>query len=152
MYRRAAVWTPIVLIISFTTLFIISNFSISEMRMQPQDEKYNITLLVSNQSIDINPVDIEIRIDNRLAVHANFDSSGVQPSQHNWESFHFQLENGDHTIVISSEKGEARLEKTFEVNSVHTVTIAYWYDASDHRTKSAKFFTFNIVEGSVGLM
>lgn len=120
--------------------------------MLPQDEQGNLSLLISNQSYYINPVDIKVSIDCEVAVREEFDVQGNQLPQHNWQQFRFKLENGKHTIAISSVKGDANFESTFEVTGFHIATIAYWYYPNIRISEPRKYFTFEIRKKPVGYM
>ena len=120
--------------------------------MLNQDKQGNVTFLISNQSIGINPVDIKILIDGQVAIQGHFDVKGDQLSQHNWQKYRFQLKGGKHTIFISSVKGEALLDGNFEVTGSHTVIIAYWYDPNVQRGEQTKFFTLEIRDQPVRIM
>ncbi|MFC1505778.1 hypothetical protein ACFLQ6_01765 [Thermoproteota archaeon] len=120
--------------------------------MLSQNEKGNVILFASNQSLEINVVDIEILIDGKIAVKSEFAVAGNQLPQHNWRQFRFQLERGIHSIVISSKKGNARLEREFRVSGSHTAYIAYWYDMNNQKMSSKKYFTFTISDKSPAYM
>lgn len=120
--------------------------------MLTQDEQGNVTFLISNQSIGINPVDIKILIDGQVAIQGHFDVKGDQLPQHNWQKYRFQLKVGKHTILISSVKGETLLDGNFEVTGSHTVIIAYWYDPNFQRGEQTKFFTLEIRDQPARIM
>lgn len=117
-----------------------------------QDEQGNVTFLVSNQSFDISPVDIEVLIDEQVAIRGEFDVQGDQLPQHNLQQFRFQLEKGKHTIIISSVKGDAQLDREFEVTGSHAVIIIYWYNPNSKRAGPTKFFTMEIRDQLMGFM
>ncbi len=109
--------------------------------MNTQDADGNVTLLVSNQSFDVSPVDIEISIDEQVVVRDKFDVQGDQPPQHNWQQYHLRLDDGPHSLVAKSEKGQAQLHTMFEVAGAHSVAIAYWLNRRSARSKLKGFFT-----------
>ena len=108
--------------------------------MPTQDPHGNVTLLISNQSFDVNPVDIKVSIDGQVVVQDKFDVQGDQPPQHNWQQYHLRLEDGPHSLVAKSKKGQAQLHTTFEVVGRHTLTIAYWHGRSA-KSKPEEYFT-----------
>jgi len=118
----------------------------------PQNEKGNLSIHVSNQSYDINTVDINVLIDDKIAIHDDFDVKGNQTPQHNWQQYRFQLENGEHKIIISSLKGNAKFENTFEISGSHVVIIAYWYDPKIQRIAHKKYFTVEFRDKSIAYM
>lgn len=109
--------------------------------MTKQDMNANITLLASNQSFDVNPVDIEILIDGRVVVQDEFNVEGDQPPQHNWQQYQLRLDDGSHSLVAKSDKGQAQLKTTFKIPGVQTITVAYWYGRRSARSKSKGYFT-----------
>jgi hypothetical protein len=109
--------------------------------MTRQDTHDNVTLLVSNQSFDVNPVDIKVSIDGKTIVKDKFDVQGEQPPQHNWRQYHLRLEDGPHSLVAESKKGRAQLQTPFEVAGQHTILIAYWHGRRSARGKSEGYFT-----------
>jgi hypothetical protein len=120
--------------------------------MTTQKVDSNVTLLVSNQSFDINPIDIEISIDEDVVVQDEFDVQGDQPPQHNWQQYHLCLDDGQHSLVAKSEKGQAQLHTMLEVAGACTLTIAYWYDRRSAGSKPNGFFTVECGPGQVGTM
>jgi len=110
----------------------------------PQDSKGNFILYVSNQSFAINPVDIAILIDGKLAVSDHFEVK----DQHNWIQYQFLLNNGEHTIEITSKKGKAALKQTFEIKGKHWACVDYWY--YPHDKDHNKIFTFDIQDVPMG--
>ncbi|TET31589.1 MAG: hypothetical protein E3J72_22000 [Planctomycetota bacterium] len=96
----------------------------------PSDPDGNFALQVSNQSFAIDPVDIEIRIDGRLAVRDDF----CVDDQHSRVRFTFNIKPGRHKIEAVSKKGEAKFEKEFEITKKrHWAVIDYWYYPMDQR-------------------
>jgi hypothetical protein len=89
-------------------------------------EDRNVTLLVSNQSFAVDPVDIEISVDGEVVVRETFEVvGGQQPPQHNWREYHLRLEPGTHSLVATANDG-AELETTFVVAGNHTLAVAHW--------------------------
>jgi len=109
-------------------------------RILPQDKTGNFVLHVSNQSFAITPVDVTIHIDGKRAVAGNFEVKG----QHNWIKHVFRLQPGKHKLVILSKKGQAKLQKEFEVVDKHWAVINYWYYPKSHYNPTRKHFSFNI--------
>jgi hypothetical protein len=109
--------------------------------MPRQASRKNVTLLISNQSFDVNPVDIQVSIDGKAIVADEFDVQGDQPPQHNWRQYDLRLEDGTHELVVQSRKGKAQLDTAFAVAGRHALTIAYWYGRRSPRRKSEGYFT-----------
>jgi hypothetical protein len=120
--------------------------------MAAPDAHGNVTLLVSNQSFEINPVDIELAIDGQVVVQDEFDVQGDQPPQHNWHQFRLQLADGPHGLVAKSARGQARQQATFEVPDVQTVAVAYWHDRQGERSEPEGYFTVEFQPGQIATM
>jgi hypothetical protein len=120
--------------------------------MTTQESGTNVTLLVSNQSFDINPVDITILVDGQTVMQDEFDVQGDQPPQHNWRRYHLRLDDGLHSLDVVSKKGRAQLHTTCEVAGEPTVTIAYWYGRRSPKSKPKGYFTVEIGPSHVATM
>jgi hypothetical protein len=116
----------------------------------PQNENGNLTLYVSNQSLALTPVDITIHIDGRKAIAGDFDVTGERFPQHNWIKHVFALSPGKHTLTVVSEKGEAALERGFEIEDKHWAVVDYWYYPESHHNPTPKHFTFTIQDSPIG--
>jgi|1_EtaG_2_1085319.scaffolds.fasta_scaffold39629_1 hypothetical protein len=123
------------------SLFQIGCKEDTTIMMLPQNENGNVSLMVSNQSFAINPVDIKIYIDDTLAVNEEFEVG----NQHNWKRFRFDISNGEHFIMVKSIKGAAILEQSFSItDSAHWVYVNYWYYTDDQLWgPTEKRFDFN---------
>ncbi|MEJ5166100.1 MAG: hypothetical protein WHV67_03625 [Thermoanaerobaculia bacterium] len=71
-------------------------------------------------------MDIKISIDEKLAVYGIFDVKEKRVPQHNWKRFVFKLEYGKHKLKAESKKGEASLEKEFEIKGKAFAVLGYW--------------------------
>jgi hypothetical protein len=87
----------------------------------------NFILYVSNQNLDVNPVDIMVYIDDELVIDKEFDATGERTPQHNWQKFEFNLTEGQHRLIVESIKGSAKLEKEFMLKGKQWAVIDYWY-------------------------
>jgi hypothetical protein len=99
-------------------------------------EKGNLTLYVSNQSFDRDPVDIRVLIDRKPAVEDDF----AVGNQHNWVEFRFDLPDGEHVIHVESLDGEATLERPFGVEGKRWAVVDYWCCGGQGEPK----FTFRV--------
>ena len=88
-----------------------------------EDATGNFHLFISDQSYAISPVDIRVSIDGRPVVEKSFDVG----DQHNWQEFAFRLTPGQHKIVAISKRGDAKFEKTFEIDDKLWASLDYWY-------------------------
>jgi hypothetical protein len=114
----------------------------------PQVENGNFILFVSNQSSYIDPVDIKVFIDGKLAVNQEFLSKGG----HNWIEFQFQLKNGIHKLFSSSTKGNLRKDTLFTLPATPYGDIDFWYYPKSSGSIEFKKMTIFFTEGSPGFM
>jgi len=116
----------LVILIGLVTVFLIPQTfqqPVAEpIKLEP-NENGNFILYVGNQSFAISPVDIEIYIDDKQVVADNFDVD----NQHTWIKYSFNFEEGGHEIKAISKKGDAVLEKEFEIIDKHWAVIKYGY-------------------------
>jgi len=106
------------------------------------DPQGGFTLLVSNQSFAITPVDIRIEIDGETVVHEYFEVG----NQHNWKAYRLSLNPGQHTLRLSSAKGRATLLTTFTVTGKHWAVVNYWYYPKSHDNPTPKHFSFDVYD------
>ena len=92
-------------------------------RSQLLDPGGNFVLCVSNQSFEIDPVDIVIEIDGEQIIDGDFDVG----SQHNWRRYVIRLSPGRHTATARSTDGDATLRESFVVSDRRWVVLNYWY-------------------------
>jgi hypothetical protein len=113
--------------------------------------KHPFTLVVSNQSIKVSPVDIEVRVDGELVVSEEFEVGGGVREQHQWRELAFELEGGSHRIEVSSQRGDAALEDAFELDGPKWAALAFWSPAgrSSGEQKEA-LFTLELSDRPIG--
>lgn len=81
-------------------------------------------LYVSNQSFEIDPVDIEIHLDGELAVEGDFLVEG----QHSWHTFDFRLAPGAHEVRAVSRAGTTEYVQTIELPEGDRYGVLdFWY-------------------------
>jgi hypothetical protein len=90
-------------------------------------DKANLTLYVSNQSFEIDPVDIQVEIDGKLAVSGDFLVEG----QHSWHQFPFALSPGEHELRMSSSAGPTRTE-AIVIDDPRYAVINFWFYPEEH--------------------
>lgn len=89
-----------------------------------QNTSGNLEIIVSNQSFEIDAVDVAVRIDGELAVSDIFEVG----SQHTFVSHTFRVSPGTHTLTAESDRGEATLTSTIEVtDDKRWAVLMYWY-------------------------
>jgi hypothetical protein len=93
----------------------------------PYVENGNLQLYVSNQSFDIDPVDITVELDGDVAVIGNFLVEG----QHSWHVFKFEVPKGVHRLDARTEVGDATLTQSIDVNATRYAVLDYWYYPGD---------------------
>jgi hypothetical protein len=116
----------------------------------PQDKNGNFVLRVSNQSFAIDPVDIKIYIDGKLAIDQEFDVGTGVRRQHNWLMFQFQLPEGIHKFRAESIRGQASVEEQFEVKGKRWAVLDYWFYPDTHDEPVAKHFSFGVSDKRLG--
>ena len=89
---------------------------------------------MSNQSFDVDPVDIQIYVDDHQVV---CDSFRVE-SQHTWILFELELDEGDHSLRVVGLDAEIELVDTFEVSNEHWGLVMFWTE------EGRNFFTFGV--------
>ena len=97
-----------------------SGTGVSQLEPTPEG---NFVLYVSNQSFEIDPVDIRVTIDGKLAVDEDFEVE----DQHNWVEYTFRLREGRHVLHAESRAGAAELTRSFELTRKTWAVLNYWY-------------------------
>ena len=142
MKKLYIVIISIIIIVGLIIIFGLYNEntipSVSGPTELTQDDNRNFALHVSSQSFAIDPVDIKIYIDNKLAVDRDF----YVGTQHTYKSFRYSLSKGQHNIKIESKKGGATLEENFVIIDKHSGVVEYWYYPETHYDPTPKHFTF----------
>ncbi len=121
------------LFLAIIVIFIVfySPFLTLRSTEMPTDPEGNFILYVSDQSSAISPVDIRVIIDGKVAVNDDFYYSylfSILPPGHIQKGYSFKLEPGNHTINVTSKRGEAELRKEFEIVDKHWALIIYSSD------------------------
>lgn len=109
----------------------------------PPPETPNFTLYVSNQSFEMDVVDIEVRLDGELAVTGDFEVG----SQHTWLPFHFQLSPGLHTLTSTTRTGSRKVElsSTVQVSDERDYGVLSFWTGREGAT-----FAFNFMDDQPG--
>lgn len=87
-----------------------------------------LTLVISNQSFEVDPVDISVGLGKRVVVDEEFYVGGDGPAQHNWKRFVVRLPAGRHGLRVESRRGAARFHGALDLEDGEqvVVTIAFW--------------------------
>lgn len=87
-------------------------------------------LVVSNQSFDIDPVDIEVYVDGVHVITGEFEVG----SQHSWFYFDFLATSGARKVRAVSKKGAAELEVVVDLQRERWGVLNYWYYPDGSKT------------------
>ncbi|MCI0694889.1 hypothetical protein L0337_23135 [candidate division KSB1 bacterium] len=121
--------------------FNISGCKEDSQEVLEQTTNSNFTLYVSNQSSARSTIDIELRLDGKLALKDRFHKD----DEHNWQQYKFRLSKGKHVLTAFSKNGQAKIEQEFLIEDNHWAVVNYYYS---HRTKKAvkvyPLFTFRM--------
>jgi hypothetical protein len=98
-------------------------------------------LYVSNQSFEIDPVDIEVYIDDQPVVCDEFFVEG----QHNWILHDLSLDPGEHSIRAVGHDGQTTIEETFQVEGERWAVLDFWFHPGE-----TEEFSFVIQEAPIG--
>ena len=107
------------------------------------DPNGNFTLFVSNQSFAIDRVDVRIQLDGELVICDYFHVG----DQHAFYPFTLSLAKGKHHIKVWSVKGNAQIEKDFELTDQDIAVITYWYYPKSHYQPTDRKFGFETRKG-----
>ncbi len=83
---------------------------------------YAVTIYVSNQTGELDPVNIMPSVDHRNIVNGNFSSG----SGHNWSGYKLALKEGEHQLIVTSDNGDAGLDVVFVLDKPLSLIITYW--------------------------
>jgi hypothetical protein len=98
-------------------------------------------LYVRNQSFEIDPVDIEVYIDDQPVVCDEFFVEG----QHNWILHDLSLDPGEHSIRAVGHDGQTTIEETFQVEGERWAVLDFWFYPGE-----TEEFSFVIQEAPIG--
>ena len=108
----------------------------------------NFTLYVSNQSLDIEKVDIHIMIDGQPVVYEYFKVK----NQHNRKKWVLKLPEGEHTIVAETSLGEINLKQQFDVKGKQWGVLNFWASEKTVQTEEHPHFSFKISDTPIGFL
>lgn len=105
---------------------------------------------VSNQSFDLDPVDIDIYVDDIKLITGDF----LVGSQHNWKAFDFTIEAGKpHTVRAVTTKGGVEKSEVVNVPAAgRWVVVDFWYSAPSESgsTEAPESFSINAYDKQPG--
>ena len=105
--------------------------------------KSNLTMYISNQSLNLTPVDIAVFVDSAEAIRDTFDVKGKRVLQHNWIKYNFKIPIGEHQVNVYSKQGMAEIARKIKVDSVLYINIEYHFSNEyTGELKNKKFFHF----------
>lgn len=140
----------IVLVGAFITIAGCSVFSGSSLdcntvpgdQLSESEDSVPFHLYVSNQSFDIDTVDIQVYIDDRQVV---CDTFRVE-AQHTWVLFELMVDPGEHTIRAMGRGGDVELTEEVDIPGERWGLVQFWTE--EGRT----FFTYGMQDQPILFM
>ncbi len=117
-------------------IVIGGNLASQDETIKMESDNIPLTLYVSNQSFQIDFVDIVIQIDGEKIIEDNFKVG----DQSELNSFELQLTKGNHTIHVMSESGGVEFEKQFEMSEERWMYLLYINDETQPSQFQLKIF------------
>jgi hypothetical protein len=103
----------------------------------------SFTLFVSNQSFEMETIDIRVEIDDQLAVSGDFEVG----SQHTWLRFDLGLTPGQHRMrVTTSDVADVALDRTFEMTDRKFGVVSFWYYPAGSPEPTPPQFSLQILD------
>ena len=124
-------------IIAFMTMMVLVECDYAKL------PNIQFTLYISNQSLAIDPVDIQVELDGIRVVSDNFYIG----SAHTFVPFELSLDKGMHKIDIWTVRGDAELSTEFKLNDQDAGIIMYWYYPNSHYNPTPPKFDFITQKG-----
>lgn len=112
----------------------------------------NFVLYVSNQSLTLRNVDLEIRVDGRVLIAEDFDVGEGEDLAHNWKTFYLDVPDGAHELRAVSRKGDARLEHPFVMQGKRWAVIDYWFKPASEGGGEPKSIKIDIQDKPITFM
>ncbi len=124
-------------------LFTIIQFSCSDddIPIIPQVENGNFSIYVSNQSPSLDPVDLKISIDGKLAIRREFYFENGETHIR----FQFQIEDGNHKLSVSSIKGNISKDTAFTLQTTPYCSISFYYEPAYNGYKEVKDISIRLL-------
>jgi hypothetical protein len=83
-------------------------------------------IIVSNQSFDHDPIDIDVYIDDKHVITGDFTVG----NQHTFVPFDFNVATGEHTIKVVSKGGGVAKSSSFKINATKRwAVVMFWHYA-----------------------
>lgn len=117
-------------------------------RIVPANEvdQANFVLHVSNQSLALEKVDLQIKMDGKILVDEEFHVGVGVSLAHNWKTFYLNVADGSHQLEVVSKLGDARLKHSFEKKGKRWAVVDYWYKPAAEGSGQPKKITIGIQE------
>jgi hypothetical protein len=93
-------------------------------------------LYVTNQSLDVPLVNIDVAIDDSSVLHGDIAVEG----QHTWYEFAILVPVGAHIVYVSSSDRSAFLDQPIDIPAERWAVLAYWNDG----IPSSEFFALTV--------
>jgi hypothetical protein len=108
-------------------------------QLLPAPTRSNLVVYVSNQSFDIDPVDIDITLDRKPLIEGDFLVEG----QHTWLRFEFDVGSGTHELVAETSAGPASSHRLTTGGATRFVVINFWYYPPGSGDPTGPLFTID---------
>jgi hypothetical protein len=92
----------------------------------PSNVAVPFQIIVSNQSFDHDPIDIDVYVDGVHVITGDFTVG----SQHSFVPFDFDVATGEHTIKVVSKGGGVEKSSSFKINATKRwAVVMFWHYA-----------------------
>ena len=116
-------------------------------QLLPIASEPNFHLYVSNQSFDLDLVDIQVYVDGDLAVAGDFPVG----SQHSWFEFPLQLGPGEHAIRSATEAGDSERVDTVDIaDQPRFGVVSFWFYDESSTEPTGPELSFNLFDDPPG--
>ncbi len=102
-------------------------------------QEYDFIFYISNQTDEINPVQIRVYIDGEMMVNDSF----YVENYHNWTRYSKSLSFRIHVIKVVRDKNFSQNTKVFLMHSKQWAVIDFWHEQA--RCEKKNFFTIDMM-------
>ena len=124
-------------------LFLCTSYADTNKVITIDESGDEFILYISNQSFEITPIDIEVKIDGIEVAKGKFEVE----IQHTYTPFKCSLNKGKHKISVISKKEGVKLEKDFELTDHDIGVVEFWYYPETDYNATPRAFSFNTYKG-----
>ena len=127
---------PLAIVVALGTVACSDGFA-PPRQLLPASASPNLVVYASNQSFDIDPVDIRIALDSELLVTGDFLVEG----QHSWHRFDFEIPKGPRELTVSSSEAPTQTRTVTIGADTLFVVVDFWYYPPSHYEPFGPEFT-----------